>query len=87
MKSGDKYFVRIDTKVEGRERDDQILEKHMAWVRELAKKTELYAGGFVDAYLHEKTGLIHLELLLSSSEISLFWNLKSLIAVDSRGKS
>ena len=46
MKTGDKYFVRIDKKLTDQQLDKTTLGSHMAYIRKLASETELYAGGF-----------------------------------------
>ncbi|MDD2773873.1 MAG: YciI family protein [Elusimicrobiales bacterium] len=46
MKQGDKYFVRIDRKVEDTKTDKETFDKHIEYVKKLAAQTELYAGGF-----------------------------------------
>jgi len=46
MKTGEKYFVRIDQKLSGDPVGKSVFDSHIEYVRRLAAETTLYAGGF-----------------------------------------
>ncbi len=46
MKVNDKYFVRIDRKLDQRLVDRAIFEAHLEYVKRMASENELYAGTF-----------------------------------------
>ena len=46
MKTGDKYFVRIDYRVNGKERTQEDLESHLEYIKKIAKGRYFIAGGF-----------------------------------------
>ena len=48
MKSGDKYFVRIDSKVENVISGKDDFDNHIAYLKEVAKTSTFYGGGFVN---------------------------------------
>jgi len=48
MKSGDKYFVRIDSKVENAISSKDDFDNHIAYLKEVAKTSTFYGGGFAN---------------------------------------
>lgn len=46
MKKGDKLFVRIDYRVEGKNFTDQDFQDHLAYVENVARERYFIGGGF-----------------------------------------
>ncbi len=49
MGPGERFFVRIDEKLTDSETDSVTLRAHIAFLEELSRSAELYAGCFHDA--------------------------------------
>ena len=49
MKKGDKLYVRIDYRIDGKEFTDQDLQDHLAYVKNVAANRYFIGGGFSNA--------------------------------------
>ena len=48
MQLGNKYFVRTDYKVEGQKVTSEDFNDHLNYLKNVAKQTEFFGGGFKD---------------------------------------